>query len=102
MLRFANVHPSALPPSLCWGSVGTWNPAAQLCLALRRQWHQPASSQYTVRAFSNHTVFTGNYHFTWWLVTAAMLVFSHAGKSLHSLPHPYLPLSVVMRQSNTT
>ncbi|KAL5486406.1 hypothetical protein EMCRGX_G018876 [Ephydatia muelleri] len=52
-----------------------------LTLELRKMWHTPMSMWSSVRAFSNHTVFTG--------------------KSLHSISHPLLPLAVVFRAHQT-
>lgn len=59
----------------------TRSSTSSITLELRKMWHTPMSMWSSVRALSNHTVFTG--------------------KSLHSISHPLLPLAVVFRAHQT-
>lgn len=130
---FPPFYPSSLLfPSLQFhrGSHSRWNPAAPLALGLRKRWQLPTSTQHCIRAFSNHTVFTGRittllhcstlcvsqtitratvlyriiaasiYHCSRDLFHSFRFLCT-AGKSLHSLHHPYLPVSVVLSTNRT-
>ena len=57
-------------------SAKRWCPGAELALELRKKWFVPCDYNKSVRAFSNASVFSG--------------------QSLTKLPHPYLPVAIIL------
>ncbi|KAL5269696.1 hypothetical protein ACHWQZ_G003230 [Mnemiopsis leidyi] len=61
-------------------SAKRWCPGAELALELRKKWFVPCDYNKSVRAFSNASVFSG--------------------QSLTKLPHPYLPVAIILENGS--
>lgn len=61
-------------------SAKRWCPGAELALELRKKWFVPSDYNKSVRAFSNASVFSG--------------------RSLTKLPHPYLPVAIILENGS--